>query len=255
MGIHLNFENMKGLTHCSIHNCETIEKRVANKDMKVCPMCISGVLESKSNFEKEIVEKLHRSRLNSLHISKYLTNKNLENYEMETLSQEKIIHQAYSFIEHFLESDSTCNLLLNGPTGSGKTHIAIGILKMLNEKLPFSKKLGFISSFQIAQQVMNNWSQNDCSNKIDIIEEYSNIDVLVIDDFGYEDEGYKSKIINKILFLRHEYGKSTIITSNLLSEECFDLMDDRVKSRFLSNLFCVCELNFEDYRLKNLKSI
>ena len=38
---------------------------------------------------------------------------------------------------------------------------------------------------------MNNWPQNDCSNKIDIIEEYSNIDVLVIDDFGYEDEGHK----------------------------------------------------------------
>jgi DNA replication protein DnaC len=97
---------------------------------------------------------------------------------------------------------------------------------------------------------MNSWGQADIASD-DLFEEYSNMDFLVIDDFGFNDEGPKMKIIQKILFMRHENDKPTFITSNLLQDECLELMGDRVKSRFLGNLYKSLTVNFADYRLKD----
>lgn len=149
-----------------------------------------------------------------------------------------------------MSGEKKSNLLLIGPTGTGKSHLATGVLKHLNTKWMLGKTIDFISSFKLAQKVMNSWGQADIASD-DLFEEYSNMDFLVIDDFGFNDEGPKMKIIQKILFMRHENDKPTFITSNLLQDECLELMGDRVKSRFLGNLYKSLTVNFADYRLKD----
>lgn len=207
--------------------------------------------EYSHEVKDEQAERFRKYRLNGLRFSNDLKHKTLENFEIFYESQQQTIYDLSVYVRMIIGGRfRKGNLFLLGPTGTGKSHLAVGILKLLNDKLNLSMTMGFISSYKMAQEEMNSW-KNQGVYATDICEEYAKLDFLVIDDFGFNDDGQKMKIIQKILFMRHEGGVPTIITSNLLQEECLELMGDRVRSRFMGNLYKSIVIKGIDYRLKD----
>jgi len=180
-----------------------------------------------------------------------LKNKDLNNFIIIDEECEKIVDLAKRYVEQVVEKKTHLNLIINGPTGVGKSHIAVGILKYCYELKYPRNSVCYTTSFGLANKVLATWNNPDL-NEDDVLKEYTEIDILVIDDLGYDDSGKKAEIINKIIYRRHENQKSTIITSNLKTNQVLEYMDSRTSSRFLSNLYFDIQIDTEDFRLKRM---
>ena len=237
------------LDYCEKHECN---KELFFKCKWICNTCISESLKNASKQHEEIfLKNLLSRKISNAHIPLDLKNKDLNNFLINDEEDEKIVDLAKRYMEQILEKKTHSNLMITGPTGVGKSHIAVGILKYCYELKYFRNSVCYSTSFGLANKVIATWSNPDL-NEEDVLKEYTEIDLLIIDDLGYGDIGKKAEIINKIIYRRHENQKSTIITSNLKANQVLEYMDSRTCSRFLSCLYSDIQIDTEDFRLKRI---
>ncbi|WP_313738101.1 ATP-binding protein [Acinetobacter sp.] len=236
------------LNSCEIHNCIKILLR----NFWICKKCSIESLENGRKEDKTEVEKnILLIKINNAQIPLDLKNKDLNNFIINDDEDEKRVDRAKRYMKQLIEKKTHLNLMITGPTGVGKSHIAVGILKYCYELKYFRNSVCYSTSFGLANKVIATWSNPD-RNEEDVLKEYTEIDLLVIDDLGYDDSGKKAEIINKIIYRRHENQKSTIITSNLKANQVLEYMDSRTCSRFLSHLYSDIQIDTEDFRLKQM---
>ena len=126
-------------------------------------------------------------------------------------------------------------LYLYGPTGSGKTVYACSYLLEINKYARFNNlsfgPYKFITFLDLLAKIKNSFNGN--GNEIEIIEEYCNAGVLVLDDIGVEKVSeWTLQTLQTIINHRYNHLKITIITSNLdLNALSKSLNDDRIPSR------------------------
>ncbi|MBQ0139047.1 MAG: ATP-binding protein [Kurthia sp.] len=237
------------LDYCEKHECN---KELFFKCKWICNTCISESLKNASKQHEEIfLKNLLSRKISNAHIPLDLKNKDLNNFLINDEEDEKIVDLAKRYMEQIVEKKTHLNLMITGPTGVGKSHIAVGILKYCYELKYFRNSVSYSTSFGLANKVIATWSNPDL-NEEDVLKEYTEIDLLIIDDLGYGDIGKKAEIINKIIYRRHENQKSTIITSNLKANQVLEYMDSRTCSRFLSHLYSDIQIDTEDFRLKRM---
>lgn len=237
------------LDYCEKHECN---KEFFFKCKWICNKCISESLKNASKQHEEILLKNLLSRkISNAQIPLDLKNKDLNNFLIYGEGDEEIVVLAKRYMEQIVEKKTHLNLIITGPTGVGKSHIAVGILKYCYELKYCRNSICYSTSFGLANKVIATWSNPDL-NEEDVLKEYTEIDILVIDDLGYDDIGKKAEIINKIIYRRHENQKSTIITSNLKANQVLEYMDSRTCSRFLSHLYSDIQIDTEDFRLKRM---
>ena len=212
----------------------------------------SESLKNGSNqHEKVSLKNLLSMKIKNAQIPLDLKNKDLNNFLLTDEEDEKRVDRAKRYMKQIVEEKTHLNLMITGPTGVGKSHIAVGILKYCYELKYFRNSICYSTSFGLASKVIATWKNPDL-NEEDVLKEYTEIDLLVIDDLGYDDMGKKAEIINKIIYRRHENQKSTIITSNLKADQVLAYMDSRTCSRFLSCLYSDIQIDTEDFRLKRI---
>lgn len=237
------------LDYCEKHECN---KELFFKCKWICNTCISESLKNASKQHEEIfLKNLLSRKISNAQIPLDLKNKVLNNFLINDEEDEKIVDLAKRYMEQIVEKKTHLNLMITGPTGVGKSHIAVGILKYCYELKYFRNSVSYSTSFGLANKVIATWNNPDL-NEEDVLKEYTEIDLLVIDDLGYDDMGKKAEIINKIIYRRHENQKSTIITSNLKADQVLEYMDHRTRSRFLSYLYSYIQIDTEDFRLKRI---
>ncbi|WP_171492391.1 ATP-binding protein [Acinetobacter tandoii] len=237
------------LDYCEKHECK---KELVLKWRLVCNKCISESMKNRGNQYKEVsLKNLLSMKIKNAQIPIDLKNKDLNNFLINDEEDEKMVALAKRYMEQIVEKKNHLNLIITGPTGVGKSHIAVGILKYCYELKHFRNSVCYSTSFGLANKVIATWKNPDL-NEEDVLKEYTEIDLLVIDDLGYDDMGKKAEIINKIIYRRHENQKSTIITSNLKANQVLEYMDSRTCSRFLSHLYSDIQIDTEDFRLKRM---
>ena len=163
------------------------------------------------------------------------------------------------------------NVILAGPIGTGKTHLAIAALRKILEK-------GFECLFCDYQTLLNNIKNgydaaSDTSNR----EAYSNAlecEVLLLDDLGaHRVTKWVEDTVTSIVTSRCNNRKALIATTNLPDPEAGspsmqknalgqveyrETLADRIGSRARSRLFEMCTVIrmplVEDYRLKKART-
>jgi DNA replication protein DnaC len=139
------------------------------------------------------------------------------------------------------------SVYIYGETGSGKTILAA--LMLLEEEkqiwlnnpedefghhIDESKKCEFISVPVLLNKIRNSYNNtNPDESPQKLIEHYSNIHLLVLDDFGVEKStDWVLEILYLIINNRYEGLRKTIFTSNLdLKQLAASLGDDRIPAR------------------------
>lgn len=135
------------------------------------------------------------------------------------------------------------NLVLRGNTGSGKTHLAIAILKM--QALMDSR---FVTVPDLLLKIRSSFNGGS-ETEDEIIREFSSIPVLVLDDLGAEKTSeFAITTLYIILDRRIRDCRKTIITTNLSQDEIENTFGARIASR----LSCMenIKINMPDHRKK-----
>lgn len=148
----------------------------------------------------------------------------------------------------FMDAKSLRTFLITGNTGTGKTHLAVGIIRRFAEagwqNMRFETAAAMLSRFKECYKPQSEISEYD------LIRDYAGYNVLVIDDLGVENRTDNNiKLMQQIVDER--FSKVTgklIITSNFTTEVLAKAYGDRMLSRLTGTTGKVLHITAPDFR-------
>lgn len=216
----------------------------------MCPDCSEAEEAPSSDRESAVLRKLDEVGVN---VDAY-AGATLESFDDS--QDHKALASARRFVEAF-EGRETGRpwAYFHGPTGNGKTHLAVAVQRELIERGLRHRRTRFVNFEMLLLQIQETYDKGDGSSAHQLINRYAQYELLVVDDVGvsgFSDHTYKMIY----LIAERRAGRPTIWTSNLspaaLDGEHPEM--DRVVSRVLGNVgpdreFLV-KLSGEDRRVR-----
>jgi len=184
-----------------------------------------------------------------------------------SLSQAKVV--AERFAAEFPVSNEQ-GLLIMGPCGVGKTHLAVAALK----EIVLRGHSGLFFDYrELLKQIQDSYNPESQSTEMGVLEPVLKTEVLVLDDLGSSKPSmWALETVGHILNTRYNDKRVTILTTNFLDSDSTpanagssaparvagmrpvtleDSLTDRVGKRIRSRLYEMCrtvEMSAPDYR-------
>jgi len=219
---------------CTKHNMKRTKHEIFDHVVYSCSECSKeeeiAEKERKEEERKEMEQREINKRLHNSMITPRFRDKNLDNYISENEGQKKALKIAKWFIDNI---ESAPSLIFLGKPGTGKNHLASGIVK---EVIRNHNKTALVTeAIKIIRDIKESWQDRELKEH-EVIREYIRPDLLVIDEIGVQfgsdtEKLYLSEIIND----RYNYKKATIILGNLTKDELAETIGDRILDRFREN--------------------
>ncbi|WP_342512829.1 ATP-binding protein [Sporosarcina sp. FSL K6-1522] len=168
--------------------------------------------------------------------------------------------RAKTAVKHY-RSGKVFNTMLIGDPGVGKSHLAMSIIRNLNETDDKQRTCLFIDIDEMFSRVRDSFSNRESKyTERYFIQLLSSVDYLVLDDLGAEtgstdtDNGasnYTIRILKSIGDSRQD--KSTIFTTNLSRAALAKMYDAKTVSRLLRDTYLIKFENTTDKRIRNIE--
>ncbi|GAB4314593.1 MAG: ATP-binding protein [Candidatus Sumerlaeia bacterium] len=191
-------------------------------------------------------------RLAAARIPARYAGKELSTFEPLNAQLKTILSAARAYVEAFDPKAAKSGLLLLGPVGCGKTHIAIGILKELLRK-------GYTGLFvnlpDFFNQLRATYGEEAVRSEMDVIQEVMDAEVLVLDELGAR--APTEWLLDRLyVIINHRYNavRPTIVTTNAQSEqELIDAVGERLFSRLCEMCNSFPKFPSLDYRRAKMR--
>lgn len=172
------------------------------------------------------------------------------NYEAQNESQKLALLFATNFTNDYPATEK--GLLISGPVGVGKTHLAVSILKGLTER-GFSCLFYEFSS--LLKEIQDSYNPRTQTSELAVLAPVLNAEVLVLDELGAsKPTDWVRDTMAYIINSRYNDARVTIFTTNYpdrTANEREETLEDRIGVRLRSRLFEMCrpiEVAGEDFR-------
>lgn len=163
---------------------------------------------------------------------------NFENYEVSPDSEAAAnLRKARHIAGRYLDRDYQANTIITGAPGVGKSHLAVSMLKAVNEHIEPDASCLFISVNEVMRLIKGSFNNKQSK----YTEEYmtklmGQVSLLVLDDLGSEasfqtSTNEASNWVQGVLFGILNKRNRTIITTNLTSEELTKIYNPKLLSR------------------------
>lgn len=193
---------------------------------------------ARENQAMKMQRTFNRSGIRELHM-----NCSFDNYRVECEGQMKALERARKYAAEF--DGNIASFVFSGRPGTGKNHLAAAIC---NDLLLHGKTVLIITVADIMSAIKGTFGGGDTTEER-LINDLSNVDLLVIDEIGMQTESrYEKVIINQIVDRRSSSRRPTGMLTNLNINEMNTLLGERVMDRMrLGNSLWVI-FNWDSYR-------
>jgi DNA replication protein DnaC len=178
----------------------------------------------------------------------------LSNYQpaSNNSSQLRAFNYAYRLVREYPSVDR--GLLLMGPCGVGKTHLAAAMLRGLIEKgIPCL----FYEFGALLKEIQGSYNPHAQTSELKVLAPLFDAEVLVLDELGAsKPTDWVRDTMMQIIGTRYNEWKLTIFTTNYFDEqpnERDETLEDRIGARLRSRLYEMCRtvvIRGTDYRRK-----
>jgi len=176
-------------------------------------------------------------------------------------SLEGVLLEARSFVTEYPIENS--GLLLIGPIGVGKTHLAVGIVKelILKKGIPCL----FYDYRELLKQIQNSYNDSVKATELEVLRPVFETEVLVLDELGaVKPTEWVWDTVALILNTRYNDNRTTLITTNFDDKPASSVggprgatrdetLGDRIGERMRSRLHEMCriiKIDGSDFRQK-----
>lgn len=182
----------------------------------------------------------------------------LDNFERHHESQGAALVVARRFVKEYPQGET--GLLFCGPCGTGKTHLAVGILKALVAER--GARCLFYDFQDLLKEIQSSYSAVSQASEMEILQPVFDADVLVLDDLGAQKPtAWVRDTVGHIINNRYNDRRTTLFTTNrpdaldgaaragrdLAEATLLDQIGERIHSR-LYEMCHVVRLDGPDYR-------
>lgn len=213
----------------------------------ICPECAK---ELTVKTEKEIIDqeteryyKKNRDYIRlSIYSDKTLKVADFDSFKVVDAETESNKNKARLLAGAYLKG-ATFNTIFTGKVGTGKSHLAMSMLKAVNDHSEPYKKCLFVSVDELVSLLRYSYTSTDTQTENQLRKLCVDADLLVLDDLGAEVGSIKTdkeasndvvRLINAIVTGRMD--KPTIFTTNLTSKQINKMYDERIASRVLKGV-------------------
>jgi DNA replication protein DnaC len=196
--------------------------------LSFCPVCKEPNTEKHGKYEVHVDCKCERESRIDAKI------RHLQNFSMLGKRYEKVtfdgtntginaeFDRAFNRAQKFCENHGEIikkglGMYIFGDIGTGKTHLTACIANELLKNCVF---VLFTSLFEISKAVRSSWGKNAAKSEQDLIDKFSEVDVLFFDDLGTEkltknqEDSWLQCLLFDLVNRRYNARKTTIFSSN-----------------------------------------
>ena len=192
-------------------------------------------IEKRKHF-REIINKLYKQN----YIGRKFQNMNFENFNSNT-ENELAIAIAKDYVNKNITSANTNGLIIMGESGVGKTHLAASIANKLIE----NNKIVLMGRLTTLLDMIKETFKDNTKSENELIELYSNVDMIIIDDLGTEKiSNWALEKLYTIIENRNENRLPIIITTRFnkqgLIKRFSQCLDEQLVDAIISKLYQMC---------------
>jgi DNA replication protein DnaC len=200
--------------------------------------------------ELELIDRERRMVERRIKAARFPTVKSLDSFDFKAIpSLNKTLVRELARCEYI---DRRENVIALGPSGTGKTHIAMGLGLAACQK---GLAVGFITAAALVHELIE---ARDDKQLLRFQKKLASHKLLIIDELGFVPLSKTgAELLFEVFSQRYERG-STLVTSNLPFDEWTEVFgSERLTGALLDRLthhVHILELNGESYRLKQSRS-
>ena len=210
--------------------------------------------KEKDKQDYEIAKRKHfREIINKIYKQNYIGRKfqdlNFENFNSNS-ENELAIAIAKDYVNKNITIANDNGLIIMGESGVGKTHLAASIANKLIE----NDKIVLMGRLTTLLDIIKGTFKDNTKSENELIELYSNVDMIIIDDLGTEKiSNWALEKLYTIIENRNENRLPIIITTRFdkqgLIERFSQCQDEQLVDAIISKLYQMCY----GVTLKNVK--
>lgn len=200
--------------------------------------------------ELELIDRERRMVERRIKAAKFLAIKSLDSFDFKAIpSLNKMMVLELARCEWIERKE---NVIALGPSGTGKTHVALGLgLAACQKGLP----VAFVTAAALVHEMME---ARDEKRLLQLQRKLAKVKLLIIDELGFVPLSKTgAELLFELISQRYERG-STLITSNLPFEEWTETFGtERLTGALLDRLthhVNILEMNGESYRLNQSRA-
>jgi DNA replication protein DnaC len=222
-----------------------------------CEKCshTGWILDRKTNVAKRCEcakENVTSNLFDRAEIPKRYSNCTLENFDvMDKKNFSAALKTSREFVKRYPKVKK--GLLFMGPSGVGKTHLAVGILKSLIQDK--SVDCLFMDFQELLRNVQNSYQPDSNLSELRVFEPVLSVEMLLLDDLGSKAATeWMRDTLAYIVNHRYNNQKISIFTTNFIDEDVAKTdftLSERIGIRIRSRLYEMCEriyLEGDDFR-------
>lgn len=207
-----------------IRNLKAVPKRISppvESDPDECPKCYGIGMEivvgkgARICSCRKIKAGVH-DPLTRAGVPHKFRNCDFKSYLLTDRFKERAVRKCFEFATKF--PDVKQGLLLKGPVGVGKTHLAVAIVKAVLQE---SKNSVLFCDFnELLSEIRNSFDPRSETSELGILSPVITADLLVLDEFAAKKlTDWVRDTMMGIISARYNSGKTTILTTNYLDHE------------------------------------